>query len=195
MRSTIRNPAAPGVDLVPGSLASIASRCGKPVAALRTIQKNLKLHIPEGGIYPDAYGRFLGKIVSLQALHVSRSVLVDIFEKERQILRLLHVDSLSSSPTWYLDACVQPETKAALTTRLLLSGYDLGFQLDATAMQDTLDFGSRERELFKGREMGEDVRKLLADYLLLLAGIRRTVSAEIPSIRDALAWASKVLEP
>jgi hypothetical protein len=174
------------------NLSTLSSHCGRPVAALRTIQKTFALHIPADGVYSDAYCRFLEKIVALQALHVSRTALLEIFEKEKQILRLLHVDTLTSSPTWYLDDCVQPETKAALTTRLLLSGYDLGFQLDAPATQETLDFGSREKELFKGTEMGEDVRKLLADYLRLFTAIRQTVSTEIPVIRNALTWASKL---
>ncbi len=187
-------PSAPDVNETPQTLASVAKRCGKPVATLKGLQKSLGLHVLGDGIYPEAYCRFLQKIVALQALHVSRAAITDIFEKERQILRLLHVDSLSSSPTWYLDACAQPETRAALATRLLLSGYDLGFTLNTTALQDTLDFGSREKELFKGKEMGEDVRKLLSDYLRMLSAIRQVVSAEIPAIRNALSWASKVLE-
>jgi hypothetical protein len=194
MKGTHMKPSAPDVNETPQTLASVAKRCGKPVATLKGLQKSLGLHVPEDGVYPEAYCRFLVKIVALQALHVSRAAITDIFEKERQILRLLHVDSLSSSPTWYLDACAQPETRAALATRLLLSGYDLGFTLDTTALQDTLDFGSREKELFKGKEMGEDVRNLLSDYLRMLSAIRQVVSAEIPAIRNALSWASKVLE-
>jgi hypothetical protein len=84
--------------------------------------------------------------------------------KEKQILRLLHVDSPGNSPTWYLDACALPDAKKGLETRLLLSGYDLGFRLDATAVQDALDFGAREKELFKGADMGEDVRNLLVGF-------------------------------
>jgi hypothetical protein len=34
---------------------------------------------------------------------------------------------------------------------------------------------------------------LLVDYVRMLAGIRKTVTAEIPVIRNALGWA-KVLE-
>jgi hypothetical protein len=177
------------------NLTTVADRCGRPVAVLRTIQKALGLHVPADGTYSEAYCRFLEKIVALQALHVSRSSIVDLFEKERQILRLLHVDSIGSSPTWYLDACAQPETKAALRTRLFLGGYDLGFRLDATTLQDTLDFGSKERELFRGKEMGEDVRKLLADYVRMFAAIRHAACAEIPVIRNAVTWASKLLEP
>jgi hypothetical protein len=175
------------------TLATLAARCGKPVVALRTIQKSLGLHVPADGLYSEAYCRFLEKVVALQALHVSRASIVDIFEKEKQILRLLHVDSLGSSPIWYLDACAMPETKTSLQTRLLLSGHDLGFTIDAAAVQDALDFGSKEKELFKGAEMGEDVRKLLADYLHLLAGIRQTVAAEVPVVRNALGWAARVL--
>jgi hypothetical protein len=40
--------------------------------------------------------------------------------------------------------------------------------------------------------MGEDVRKLLADYLRLFTAIRQTVSTEIPVIRNALNWASRL---
>jgi hypothetical protein len=187
-------PSTPHVAEIPKTLASVARRCGKPVTTLRTLQKSLGLHVPVDDVYSEAYCRFLEKIVALQALHVSRPAITELFEKERQILRLLHVDSLSSSPTWYLDNCVQPETRATLATRLLLSGHDLGFKLDATALQDNLDFGSRERELFRGKEMGEDVRKLLSDYLRLLSAVRQAVSAEMPAIRNALNWASKVME-
>ena len=192
MKPTLILTAARSAEATPLTLAAVADRCGKPVAALRTIQKGFALHVPEDGVYTDAYCRFLEKIVALQALHVSRAALVDLFEKERQILRLLHVDTLGSSPTWYLDDCAQPETKATLATRLLLTGHDLGFKLDAPATQDTLDFGSREKELFKGKEMGEDVRKMLADYLRLFSAIRQTVSTEVPVIRNALNWASKL---
>jgi hypothetical protein len=187
----------------------ISTQCGRPVTTLRTIQKTFALHIPADGVYSEAYCRFLEKIVALQALHVSRQALLEIFEKEKQILRLLHVDTLSSSPTWYLDDCAlplplalgAPRSTPALSlskgspltsTRLLLTGHDLGFKLDAPATQDTLDFGSREKELFKGTEMGEDVRKLLADYRHLFTAIRQTVSTEIPVIRNALNWASKL---
>jgi hypothetical protein len=198
-------------------LSLIATHCGRPVTALRTIQKTFALHIPADGVYSEAYCRFLEKIVALLALHVSRTALLEIFEKEKQILRLLHVDTLSSSPTWYLDDCALPLPSAhgpprsapalslpavslsnpskgspLTSTRLLLTGHDLGFKLDAPATQDTLDFGSREKELFNGTEMGEDVRKLLADYLRLFTAIRQTVSTEIPVIRNALNWASRL---
>jgi hypothetical protein len=194
-RQELLNHYTPAImNLTPTTLATVATRCGKPVAILKTIQKSFGLHVPDDGDYSEAYCRFLKKIVALQALHVSRSALVTLFDKERQILRLLHVDSLSTSPTWYLDACVQPETRATLKTRLLLSGYDLGFNLDTTTLQDTLDFGSREKELFSGADMGEYVRKLLADYLRLFSAIRHAVSAELPVIRTATSWASKLLE-
>jgi hypothetical protein len=81
-----------------------------------------------------------------------------------------------------------------METRLLLSGYDLGFRLDASAVQDAFDFGTSEKELFKGADMGEDVRKLLDDYLKLREAMRKTVAAEVPVIRNALGWAAKVLE-
>jgi hypothetical protein len=41
--------------------------------------------------------------------------------------------------------------------------------------------------------MEEDVRKLLGEYLRMLAGIRQTVAVEVPVVRNALGWAAKVL--
>jgi len=119
------------------------------------------------------------------------STIEGLFEKECQIMRLLHVDSLTQSPTWYLDACGQPDTKASRRTRLFLCGHDLGFQLDGSATQDAFDFEAREKQLFGGREMGEDVRRLLKDYVGLLDEVRATVTAGMPVLKQALAWAGK----
>jgi hypothetical protein len=177
------------------TLADIAKACGKPVTVLRNIQKNLGLHVPSDGGYSEAYARFLGKIVALQALHVSRQAIEALFENEVQILRLFHVDSLTQSPTWYLDACGLPEFRSSRHTRLFLSGYDLGFRCDGSVAQDTFDFNVREKELFNGKDMGEDVRHLLAEYVRQLAAIRATVRAEIPSLRSALTWGAKAFDP
>jgi len=169
------------------TLAEVAKACGKPAVALRSIQKGLGLHVPADGRYSDAYAAFLEKVVALQALHVDRATIEGLFEKECQIMRLLHVDSLTQSPTWYLDACGQPDTKTSRRTRLFLCGHDLGFRLDGSATQDAFDFEAREKQLFGGREMGEDVRRLLKDYVGLLAEVRATVAAEMPALTNALA--------
>jgi hypothetical protein len=39
-----------------------------------------------------------------------------------------------------------------------------------------------------GKEMGEDVLKVLQDYRTRLAGIRSTVGSESRILRDALKW-------
>jgi hypothetical protein len=92
MKPTLRIPVTRSADPPPTTLVAIATHCGRPVAALKTIQKSFALHIPADGAYSEAYCRFLEKIVALHALHVSRTALLEIFEKEKQILRLLHVD-------------------------------------------------------------------------------------------------------
>jgi len=125
------------------TLAEVAKACGKPAVALRSIQKGLGLHVPADGRYSDAYAAFLEKVVAPQALHVDRATIEGLFEKECQIMRLLHVDSLTQSPTWYLDACGQADTKTSRRTRLFLCGHDLGFQLDGSATQDIFDIARR----------------------------------------------------
>ena len=116
--------------------------------------------------------------------------IADLFTKEQIVLRLLKVDALGSSPTWYLDQC---DNKGHKERRLLLTGYDVGFPIDSKVIQPNLDFGIRKKELFSGKEMGEDVRRAFDSYLRLLAKIMARVDHERPVLNQALQWAKEIL--
>ena len=73
-------------------------------------------------------------------------------------------------------------------------GHRLGFPLDAESVQPTLDFGERDTELFKGHEMGEDIRRILKKYSGQLDDIRRRINKEKPVLETALLWVRKSLK-
>ena len=67
-------------------------------------------------------------IIALRTFSVPLVEIADLFTKEQIILRLLKVDGLGTSPTWYLDQCDNTGHK---DQRLLLTGYDVGFPIDS----------------------------------------------------------------
>ena len=69
----------------------------------------------------------------------------------------------------------------------------MGFPIDSKVIQPNLDFGSRKKELFSGKEMGEDVWRALDSYLRLLAKIMARVDQERPVLNQALQWAKEIL--
>jgi hypothetical protein len=175
------------------SFSDMCHMLGKDAVYVRNLQRVLTLHMPdrdEG--YSQGYLAFLEKVVALRALHVPQDKVTELFETEKKCLQLLHVDSLSDSPTWYLDACAA-ESNGHPDDRLLLTGHRLGFAVQADAVQHTLDFGGSGRELFRGAEMGEDVRLVLAKYLRLVRGIQERVAREATVLEHALRWAKREL--
>jgi hypothetical protein len=164
---------------------------GKPAVYVRKLQQSMKLPIPsaqEG--YSEAYLEFMHKVVALRTLNVPTGDIVDLLEREKRILELLHCDSISDSPTWYLDACA---TDADPRHRLMLTGYDLGFPVDSDAVQSNLDFTERNPELFAGVEMGEDVKRVMAAYLELTGTLKQRIEREIPVLENALEWTDEIL--
>ena len=163
---------------------------GKSQPYLHQLQAGLDLHIPrkdEG--YSPAYLGFMQKIIALRAFSVTVTEIADLFRKEKKILVLLHVDSISDSPTWYLDACGCDDGPP--DNSLLLTGHNLGFPITAEVIQSNLDFSARDPELFTSREMGEDIRRVLKLYLKLLEKIKEKVDAERPILQQALAWSEQ----
>ena len=160
----------------------------KPRMYVRSLQKKLDLYIPKGSKarYSQAYVRFLQKVIALRTFSVSLEKIVDIFEMEKKILVLLHIDTLTDSPTWYLDAC---ENDGTLEQALLLTGYNIGFPLTATAVQAHLNFGVKDAELFTNREMGVDIRDVLRKYTEKVEVIQAIVRKETPVLERALFWA------
>ncbi|MBT3192601.1 MAG: hypothetical protein HN341_08605 [Verrucomicrobia bacterium] len=163
---------------------------GKAPFYIANLQRSLGIYVPtsEEG-YSAAYVSFMEKVVALRTFNVPTAEIVDLFSKETRILELLKFDSLSDSPTWYLDACGAPSRS---DDNLLLTGYALGFPLHATAIQTNLDFGKRDDELFDGHEMGEDVSRSLEVYAKRVAKVRARIEKETPVLRNALFWGERV---
>ena len=129
-------------------------------------------------------------IIALRTFSVPLGEIADLFTKEQIVLRILKVDALGASSTWYLDQC---DNKGHKERRLLLTGYNVGFPTDSKVIQPNLDFGVRKKELFSGKEMGEDVRRALDSYLHLLAKITARVDQERPVLNQALQWTKETL--
>jgi DNA-binding transcriptional MerR regulator len=142
--------------------------------------------------YSEQHLNFLKKVISLRAFHVPVAQIKEIFDTEKKILLLLHVDSLSPSPSWYLDYCTTPDIERNC---LLLTGYKMDFALDSQAVQHTLDFNTKPPELFQGGEMGEDVRRVLAKYRELAKELQEKVAKELPLVEFALEWSAGLMDP
>jgi len=163
----------------------------KPFPYLRQLQMKLGLHVPddrkEG--YTEAYIAFLNTVVVLRTFGVSVEDIGGLFETEKKLLKLLKVDTVTNSKTWYLEFCGPAADNG---NRLLLTNYDLSRSVTPGGVQFHLDFGPRDQELFSGVEMGEDVRHVLKLYKAMMARIRVRVLSEEPVLKEALTWAASV---
>jgi hypothetical protein len=155
---------------------------------LRGLQSRFELPSFDGAGYSDAYLAFLRTVVSLRMLNIPEETLRDLWHIEKKLLQLLHFDS-TGSPTWFLDSCGR---KANARRRLLLTNHDLGAPLSSHALQVGLDFATRPREFFAGTEMGEDARRVLDEYLKLYGRIQADAAAELPNIRAAARWSTRL---
>lgn len=169
------------------SLAELARRLNRPVVQLRQLQTRFDLPPFHGIGYSPAYAAFLRRIVLLRILGTAEELLVRLWKLERRLLKLLHADS-TGSPTWFLDSCGQG---GHTNRRLLLSNHDLGMPLPSRSLQLGLNFADSLPELFAGRDMGEDVLRLLEECLKLTGRLRDGIDAERPLIREALRWAGR----
>ena len=173
------------------TFSELCQVCGKSQVYVRNLLTSLGLPLPsKDNRYSSAYARFIQTIIALRTFSVPLAEIADLFTKEQTVLRLLKVDGLGVSATWYLDQC---DNKGHMEWRLLLTGYDVGFPIDSKVIQPNLDFGIRKKELFSGKEMGEDVRRALDSYLRLLAKIMARVDQERPVLNQALQWAKETL--
>lgn len=175
------------------TLSELCDSLGKSLPYLRNLQSHLALPPPRRGeVYPESYARFLRKVVSLRTFNVPLEDIVELFEKEKKILQLLHMDAISDSALWFLGSGDNPVRSER---HLLLTGQDLGFPIASGAIQCNLDFRERNPELFVGHEMGEDVRQVLKLYLKLLRKLDQRVRQERPVLLDALDWVGPGLLP
>jgi hypothetical protein len=168
------------------TFGDLAKELNRSPVYLSGLQKRFELPILAGAAYSPAYVAFLRNVICLRAFDISEEALRDLWQLEKKLLQLLHVDS-AGSPTWFLDAC------GAITgrdRRLLLTNHDLGVPLTGSEVQPGLNFADALPELFVGQEMGEDALRVLRDCLKFRARILADLAAELPHLRAAIKWAA-----
>lgn len=166
------------------ALTDIAKAVGRSVMELRGLQLRFHLPVPKDAKYSDAYVECLRKLIYLRALRVAEDKLSGLWEVEKKILQLLHVDS-TGSPTWFLDSCAETTHR---NRRLLLTNYDMRFDLSHEKVQLGLNFDPGGGELFSQKEMGGDVLRLLRDFKDRRRSIALNVRKESRLLRGAVNW-------
>ncbi len=134
--------------------------------------------------YPECYMVFLRKVRDLRNLGVSEEKLVQLWDVERKLIAILNLD-LGGGELSLIEGCT---AEADPKHRLLLSNADLGVPLVAQEVQAGLDFQQRPRELFEGRDMGEDALRLLGEYRLLLQEVMGNMTSERNVLKETLRW-------
>ena len=171
------------------TFSQICRRMGRAPHYLRNIQIKLGLYVPkEAEGYSPAYLHFLETIIILRAFSVPLEDIAELFEAEKRILKFLRFDTLTLSPTWYLDQCGRDNEKV---NRLLLTNQDLGGSITEGGVQFHLDFRGMHGELFTGAEMGQDAKCVMAAYDTRLEKVRSRVKTETLVLRRALDWSAR----
>ena len=135
--------------------------------------------------YPECYVAFLRKIRDLRNLGVSEEKLGDLWDLERKLIEILHLD-LGGGELSLIEGCA---VEANPDRRLLLSNADLGVPLMARDVQAGLDFSAGcPQELFDGGEMGEDALRILREYRDSLQEVRELVGRERKVLSASLRW-------
>ncbi len=161
----------------------LSERLGRPALWITRMRKRFGLPVLEQ--YPKYYEAFLRKVRDLRNLGVSEEKLGELWDLERKLIDILHLD-LGGGELSLIEGC---SVEAEPDRRLLLSNADLGVPIIALDLQAGLDFQSRPRELFEGNAMGEDALRMLGEYRRLLQKIRETVARESKVLKDSLRWA------
>ncbi len=151
----------------------------------------LGLYMPkESEGYSVSYLHFFETVIVLRAFSVPLEDIAELFEAEKRIMRFLRIDTLTLSPTWYLDQCGRNEESAS-ANRLLLTNQDLGGSITDGGVQFHLDFRGMHGELFSGAEMGQDAKRVMAAYDTRLEKVRARVKTEEVVLRRALSWSAR----
>jgi hypothetical protein len=160
----------------------LSETLGRPALWITRMRKRFGLPVLED--YPECYVAFLRKIRDLRNLGVSEEKLGQLWELERKLIAILHLD-LGGGELSLIEGC---SVEADPDRRLLLSNADLGVPLMARDVQAGLDFQSRPLELFEGQAMGEDALRLLGEYRDLLQEVREIVGRERVVLKASLQW-------
>lgn len=170
------------------TLSGMAACLNRSTLYVSGLQKRFELPVLSGAAYSPAYLAFLRGLTALRTFDVSEETLRELWQLEKKLLQLLHVDT-TGSPTWFLDSCGQT---TEMKRRLLLTNHDLGVEIHTRMLQPGLNFAVGAPELFAGPEMGEDALRVLGEYIKLHARISSGVQAERPKVREALEWAKRL---
>jgi hypothetical protein len=170
------------------TFADLAKALNRSTVYLSGMQSRFVLPVIDGAGYSEAYLSFLRVVLHLRTLGISEDRLRELWDIEKKLLQLLHVDSTGSA-TWFLDSC---GATTHAKRRLLLTNHDMGAEIHGTGLQMGLNFADTTPELFAGKEMGEDVLRVLHEYRKLYARIGEDIKAELTHVREAVAWAKRV---
>jgi hypothetical protein len=165
----------------------LSQALGRPSLWITRMRKRFGLPVLED--YPECYVAFLRKIRDLRNLGVSEEKLSDLWDLERKLIEILHLD-LGGGELSIIEGC---SAEADPDHRLLLSNADLGVPLMARDVQAGLDFSAgRPKELFDGKAMGEDALRLLGEYRILLQEVRGIVGREVKILKESIKWLKSI---
>lgn len=166
----------------------LAKALNRSTVYLSGLQARFELPMFDRAGYSESYLAFLQTVVHLRTLSITEEALRDLWQIEKKLLQLLHVDC-TGSPTWFLDSCGVTKNPKH---RLLLTNYELDAEVESKSVQLGLNFTEKPPELFQGKEMGEDALRVLNDYRKLHARISADVKAELPQVRLAISWSKRI---
>lgn len=170
------------------TLGDMTKALNRAPVYLAGLQKRFELPVFAGAAYSEAYVAFLRAIIALRTFGIAEDTLLRLWNFEKKLLQLLHVDS-TGSKTWFLDSCgVTTHPKR----RLLLTNHDLGVTVPSKELQLGLNFADTLPELFDGTDMGEDALRVLNEYITLYARIRADLRTELPHLREAAKWVARL---
>ncbi len=185
MPPSLRPSAPPAATF---TLAEIAAGLGRDRVHLLGWIKRFELPPARGKGYPEIYRSFFRQVVFLRLAQIPEEKIAELWTLEHKLMNLLHADT-TSSPTWMIDGHAMAGNDSR---RLFLSRFDLGTDLQSACVQPGLDFSPAPAELFGGRDMGEDVLRLLDLYLAELKPVLATVAAQSALLAEAARWAGRM---
>ncbi len=166
-------------------LKDMAKALNRSPVYIHGLQQRFALPVLAGDAYAPAYLACLHRIVLLRVLGIAEERLRELWHLEKKLLQLLHVDS-TGSPTWFLDACGAADRAPR---RLLLTNYDLGWEVSGGTLQLGLNFSQQVSELFASAAMGEDALRILNRCLESQARIKSEIALERANVRAAARFA------